>query len=220
MSAVVVPRARAGFVSPYERFSELVFGLIMTLSVTGSLAVASELPGGTREMLVAAVGCNIAWGLVDAVMYLLNQLLERSRNRLLVAAMAASTQEESRKVLLDVLPGPLGSVLTVEELSALRQKLIDGRFPAASQRLTRDDFLAALGIFLWVAVGTLPVALPFAFLQDLYVAMRVSNGIALLLLFVLGLMVGRYSGTRPILSGGVLLLLGVALVSAVIALGG
>ncbi|MEW5738711.1 MAG: hypothetical protein AB1938_07275 [Myxococcota bacterium] len=220
MSAVVVPKARAGIVSPYDRFSELVFGLIMTLSVTGSLAVASELPGGSRELLVAAVGCNIAWGLVDAVMYLLNALLERSRNRLLVAAMAASSPEESRKILLDALPGPLGAVLTVDELNALRQKLIDGRFPAASRRLTREDLLGSVGIFLWVAVGTLPVSLPFAFIADVYVAMRVSNGIALVMLFVLGFMVGRYSGMRPWLSGGVLLLLGIALVGAVIALGG
>ena len=31
-------------------------------------------------MLIGALGCNIAWGLVDAVMFLLAALTERGRN--------------------------------------------------------------------------------------------------------------------------------------------
>jgi len=218
MSHPPIPKVRAGFLNPYDRFSELVFGLVMTLSVTGSMAVATH-GADTHEFLWAAIGCNVAWGLVDAVMYLLTALLERKRNKLLVDAMKVATPEEGLKIQADALPAPFIAVLTPEESDNLRKKLVDGRFPA-SMGLVRDDFLASLGVFLWVVVGTLPVSLPFAFIRELNVAMRVSNGIAIVLLFVLGFMAGRYSGLGPWRAGGTMLALGLALVAAVMALGG
>ena len=32
-----------------------------------------------REMLVAALGCNVAWGIIDGVLYLSGKLFERAR---------------------------------------------------------------------------------------------------------------------------------------------
>jgi len=47
---------------PYERISEVLFGLIMVLTFTGSLSVA-EAQGHraeVRTMLIGALGCNLA----------------------------------------------------------------------------------------------------------------------------------------------------------------
>ena len=65
--------------TPLERFGETVFGLIMVLTITGSISVAEAGHAEIHTMLVGAVGCNLAWGIVDAVMYLLGSLLERGR---------------------------------------------------------------------------------------------------------------------------------------------
>jgi hypothetical protein len=43
----------------------------MALSFTGSLSVAESGREEIRTMLVGAIGCNTAWGIVDAVMYLI-----------------------------------------------------------------------------------------------------------------------------------------------------
>ncbi|HEY4649591.1 MAG TPA: hypothetical protein VIG95_10785, partial [Gemmatimonadales bacterium] len=76
------------------------------------------------------------------------------------------------------------------------------------------------GVFLMVFLATLPVALPFLFFHEAHVALRVSNGIALLMLFVGGYIIGRHGMRRPWASGLVTLGVGVLLVWATIALGG
>ena len=54
---------------PSERIAEVVFGLIMFLTITGSLRVAAAGPEDVDTMLVNALGCNLAWGIIDAVLY-------------------------------------------------------------------------------------------------------------------------------------------------------
>ena len=51
---------------PIERSSEVLFGLIMVLTFTGSLRITGADRDSVRTMLVAALGCNLAWGMIDA----------------------------------------------------------------------------------------------------------------------------------------------------------
>ena len=55
--------------SPIERVSEVLFGLIMVLTFTGSLSAAESGEAEVRAMLVGAIGCNLAWALIDVIMY-------------------------------------------------------------------------------------------------------------------------------------------------------
>ena len=64
---------------PIDRLSEVLFGLIMVLTFTGSLSVVGAGREDVRTMLVGALGCNLAWGLIDAVFYLMGCLAEKER---------------------------------------------------------------------------------------------------------------------------------------------
>lgn len=57
---------RTRILYPLERYSEIVFGLIMVLSFTGALSVAEVGREDIRIMLLGAIGCNLAWGIIDA----------------------------------------------------------------------------------------------------------------------------------------------------------
>src|SRR3954467_9923935 len=82
---------------PVQRVSEVLFGLIMVLTFTGSLSVAEAGREDVRAMLIAALGCNLAWGLIDAVLYLLGCLAEKSRNLITFRAIRkAPTQNAQR----------------------------------------------------------------------------------------------------------------------------
>src|SRR5688572_31485508 len=74
-------RSSRPFLEPIERLSEVLFGLIMVLTFTGSLSVATADRAEVRTMLIGALGCNLAWGLVDGVMYMLGVLAERGSAR-------------------------------------------------------------------------------------------------------------------------------------------
>ena len=62
---------------PGERIAEVLFGLIMVLSFTGSLSVADAGRDDVRTMLIGALGCNIAWGIIDGILYLMDCLSRR-----------------------------------------------------------------------------------------------------------------------------------------------
>ena len=65
---------------PVERLSEILFGLIMALTITGAVSVATADRFTIRTTLFAALGCNLAWGIIDAGMYLMARLGERGRD--------------------------------------------------------------------------------------------------------------------------------------------
>src|SRR5262245_16586169 len=73
--------AGGGLLNPVERSAEVLFGLIMAVTILGSLSIAHAGSTEVHTAAVAALGCNIAWGLVDAVMYLVRTLTERARVR-------------------------------------------------------------------------------------------------------------------------------------------
>ena len=86
--------------------------------------------------------------------------------------------------------------------------------------LTGRDLLGALGVFLLVFLATFPVILPFLFpIEPLY-ALRLSNAVAVMMLFALGCWLGRYTGQWPIVTGAAAVALGSALVGLTILLGG
>ncbi len=51
----------------------------MVLTFTVSLRVARADRTQVHEMLIGALGCNLAWGLIDAIMYLMSSVSERGQ---------------------------------------------------------------------------------------------------------------------------------------------
>ena len=75
-------------------------------------------------------------------------------------------------------------------------------------------------MFLLVFCSTFPVVIPFLVFSTAQVALRVSNLIALVMLFCLGYWLGQHGGYPPWQTGLSMVLLGVVLVGIAIALGG
>ena len=214
------PDIPAPVLSPIDRVSEVIFGLIMALTFTGTLSVATADRNEVREMLIGALGCNIAWGLVDAVMYLLATLTERRRSLALLREMRNRPGRDlAHRLIADALPPVIASTMEPAELDVIRARLERLPEPSAAS-LSLGDFRAAFAVFLLVFLATLPVALPFAVFHEAHRALRVSNGIALVMLFVGGYYLGRHAEAHPLRTGAATLAVGVLLVWVTIALGG
>ncbi len=210
-----------GVLSPYDRGSEMLFGLIMALTITGALSVTSATPQETRALFASTLCCNVAWGFVDAVLYVMNSVLGRGRRLLLDRALREGADPaELRSFLADVLPEHVAAGLSTADLQAVRKAVATHPDLHAPARIQGEDLLAALGVFLVVVASTFPVALPFLLIQDVALAKTVSRGLSLALLFAGGYAVGRYSGVRPVWMGLAMLAVGAVLVAAVTALGG
>jgi hypothetical protein len=210
-----------GILDPVDRSSEIIFGLIMALTFTGSLSVATSGRSDVREMLIAALGCNLAWGLVDTVMYAITAVVARARRRTLVQAVQQTTDvARAAHWVRRALPEGLEEVMDDAGVTNLVRRL--RALPPVQQiaLLHMADLREACMAGLLVFLATFPVAIPFMLIQDAGVALRVSNGVAVAMLFVCGAGLARASGLRAWLLGGVMVVLGVVLVVITMALGG
>ena len=204
---------------PMDRISEVLFGLIMVLTFTCTLGVATATDIEVQAMLVGALGCNLAWGIIDGGVYLIARLSERGRAILSWRAARAADAGAARRIVADALPPPVASVLEPAQLELIRQRLSQLPEPARPQ-LTRSDWLGAAGICLLSFLSTFPVVIPFLLFGEARFALRVSNAVAIALLFLCGFMLGRYAGFRPMSMGLCVVALGGAMVAVAIALGG
>jgi len=206
---------------PADRVSEVLFGLIMVLTFTGSLSVAEAGHEDIRTMLVGALGCNLAWGLIDAVFYLMGCLAEKSHGLLMLRAVRESTDpQRAQRLIADALPARVASILEPAELESMRVRLKQLPEPPGRAGLSLDDGRGALQVFLIVFLSTFPVVIPFIVMSDAVPALRVSNAIAVVLLFAAGYVYARITGRRPVWVGIAMVVLGSILVSITIALGG
>jgi len=213
-------RAPRRVLDPLDRLSEVLFGVLMALSFTGSIAIATSGREDIREMLIGAIGCNTAWGLVDAVMYLVTTLVERHRGLALLHAVRSETDAaRAHRGIAGSMPPVVAALVRAPELEHVRAGLAAMTvLPRAG--LKGRDLVGALGVFLLVFLSTLPVAVPFLLPVEALRALRISNGVAIVMLFGVGWRLGKYAGIRPWAMASAMVAIGVALVGATLALGG
>lgn len=216
----------AKHLDPGTRMGEILFGLIMTLTFTlgAGLMLEEEGAGGARQLLIATVGCNLAWGLIDGVFYVLGQLFERARlRRVAIAVQQAASEEDALGLVADEFDEALGAVTSQSERAGLYRSVVENvrSLPAVPRAaVRREDLLGGLASGWLVFACSFPAALPFLFIDDPLVALRVSNALLLGLLFFVGYRTARLTLAKPWLVGSVFLLAGLLLVLISIALGG
>ncbi len=206
---------------PMDRISEVLFALIMVLTFTCSFSVAEAGREEVRTLLIGALGCNLAWGIIDAALYLMGSFSTVGQKILKFRAMRqAADPVEARQIIANALPPVLVSVLSPADLEHMRENLSKVRNLPVRPHLTKDDWLGAAGVFLLVVLATLPVLVPFAVIDNAKLGLRISNGIAIGMLFLTGYAFGHHSGLRPATMGIAMVVLGSALVGITILLGG
>lgn len=218
--ATLADAAPEPVLSPVDRVCELCFGLFMALTFLGAVSAATAGQEAGRVMFYTALGCNLAWGLADAVMYLVRTLTHRARRRALATAIRSDADvAQGVRLLRAELDGVMRTLVSDAELGAVRSRLAG--LPSLPERthLGGADYGAAFGIFVLVVLGTLPVALPFLVFET-RTALVVSRILTLAILFACGLALGRHAGGGGWKSGLAMTMVGVALTAAIIALGG
>ena len=206
---------------PSERISEILFGLIMALTVTGTTSVVTADRFQIRTMLIAALGCNVAWGIIDAGMYLMARLFERGSNALLLRKIReAPDNQTAHRAIADALPPLLAAIFQPAQLELIREGLRRVPDSETRPRLTGRDWLGALGICILVILATFPVVMPFLIFENPQSALRISNAIAVALLFFCGFIIALHAGLRPWAMALVMVAVGASLVGIAITLGG
>lgn len=215
-----VPR----YLDPASRVGEILFGLIMVLTVTLTAGLTvKEGPEGVHQLLVAAIGCNIAWGIIDAVMYIMNCVIVRSgKVRLVEAVQQAPNPQTALTLVQNEIEPELQELLDPQDAERLSQDVLKHieRAKISKKTLTKEDFYGAFACFWLVFVSCLPAAIPFFIFSQPHFALRVSNFLLIVLLFLVGRKWAQHAGTSQLAAGSVMVAIGLALVGLAVLLGG
>jgi hypothetical protein len=212
------------YLEPADRVAELICGLTMVLTFTLATGININFDRqGARELLVAAIGCNLAWGVIDGVVYILSSLTKRKHYMNFFTRIRHTPDEnEALGVIRDEMDTLFEPVASEPERRRLYQTVFSMRdkseFPEV--RLTADELRGGLAVFAVNVLVIAPVLIPFLVFSKPHLALRVSNALLILLLFIAGYSWGKQSGFNRWLGGASLMLLGLLLVGVAILLGG
>jgi hypothetical protein len=204
---------------------EALFGLIMTFTFTlgADLIIQEQGREGARQIVIAILGCNLAWGLIDGVLYVLGCAFERGRlHRIGYEVRATPSPLRARELVaaeLDELLVPLTDVQQRDSLYAAIVQRVKAE-SIAPRPVTRRDLLGGLESGLLVFACSFPAVLPFLLFDEPQFALRVSNTILLALLYYLGYRHAKHTLARPWIAGLAFMLAGLLLVAVAIQLGG
>ncbi|HEX4796081.1 MAG TPA: VIT1/CCC1 transporter family protein, partial [Humisphaera sp.] len=176
-----------------------------------------------HALLIAVLGCNIAWGIVDAATYILGNLMTRgARARLILAVKQRPDDPHTAEVVTSRIDALIGDLLTPAQHQQLHQWILQGAADAEPEptRLKKEDLYTGLACFLIVFGAAIPVLVPFILIRNEAVALRVSNGLILAMLFGVGWRWARFANLSRVRTGLSLLGLGLVLVLITIVLGG
>ena len=213
------------YVDPGETLAEVLFGLIMALTIISGAEIfsaPSELDA--HQLVLAVVGCNLAWGVIDAVLYVLGSMFYRSQRARFFRGLRIARSEAEALAAIQEEFGLEDEPLAIppEDRTRLYRSILALSVHAAPARvkLRRRDFVSAILVFVLVSATALPGVIPFLLLGDTYLALRVSNAVLILLLLVVGYWWAHYTDARPWRAALAILLLGVSMVSVAVTLGG
>jgi VIT1/CCC1 family predicted Fe2+/Mn2+ transporter len=207
---------------PVDRLGEVLFGLIMALGFTGAVRLQQE-EADNRALFIGIFGCNLAWAIVDGVMYVINAVFERGRKARLAREVRDAPNDE---VALQRIGSELDDRLELLTTSAEREQIhrwvleLLRRDRSDLPHLRASDVLGGVAVALTIMLATFPVVVPFLVVPNPNLAVRISHWIALAELFSLGVWWGRTVGARPFRLAAGLTLVGAVLVLITIALGG
>jgi VIT1/CCC1 family predicted Fe2+/Mn2+ transporter len=212
-------------IDPSDALAEALFGLIMALSFTiGARLVMGDEGLNAQELVLATLGCNVAWGIIDAVLFLLGVRLQRS-NRAGFFEKIKNAHDEASALAAIAAELSIGNEpLRLksgdhDELHRLILALAKRGSPL-NAALSKDDLLGAFIVFVIVAATAVPATIPFLIIADDFLALRVSNLLLIALLYATGHGWARFSAAPPFWVGTALTFLGLALVAVALMLGG
>ena len=212
------------YLDPSETLLEILFGLIMALTLTAGARLLSERhevdPTGLAGGLL---GCNVAWGIIDAVFYLLGTTFNRNQRVQFVRRLrSAASQDEAIAAIKEEFGLEGEPAMRASDKEAFYKSLVDlfGHAAAVRARFRREDFVAAALIVPLVSMTAIPGVVCLFLIGDAFLALRVANVVQICLLFLVGFGWAHYSGGSPCRAGLTIGLLGTGLVLISVALGG
>jgi hypothetical protein len=214
----------ADYLGRFWYSSEPMFGVIMVVCFTSILRaypIIAEKVIGT--VLLSALFCCVAWGLVDGIFYAWEAHYELDRKRKLLALVQAPNDpKETRELVEDDLGDTIVDLMDEkdkEEIYQIVEKNVSGI--DLGRVSIKEDIVTVLIAFGLVVGSSIIVMLPFLLFSPVMTALTISNITGIFLLFVMGFWREEDKRiTKKLITGGLTALVALIITIVTIVLGG
>jgi hypothetical protein len=161
------PEINKRLLNPVDRISEVIFGLIMVLTFTCTYQCGTSGQSGDKRNVIRRNRLQYCLGTGGCGNVYCNSTYRKRTGRSILRYIRKTNNEnKARDFIADALPPVIASVLQSDTLENIRKSLLTIPESNLKIKLTWTDFKIAFAIFLLVFLSTLPVALPFAFIDN------------------------------------------------------
>ncbi len=190
-----------------NRLSEWFYGVVMVAAITGLINTGFPPDAETlRYMLIAALGVNVAWGIIDGVTSMYSGLVNRADYLSIANAFRGDRGDpEKRGQVAKMLQGTIVENLPPEEQEKVVDMIGAGdvvtgmKYPA-----TRADWNVAIAIILIDFILIFPVVIPFIVMENVRLAVLLSHSVAIVLVALNAAIWAKYLGLNMVKSGAII----------------
>jgi hypothetical protein len=214
----------ANYIDLSEQLSTVFFGLVMVLTCTlGQAKLVEESEDETYDLLWGALGCNLAWGIITGIMFIMDEMFARARTVAWMRSVRSTTGDADALLLIqDELDSQMEPLTSEQERAGLYQDIsrtVKNVEPAPAG-FQRGDLIGAICVCWLVFLTAIPAVVPFLFINDRVLALRLSNLLSIAMLFLVGYCWGRATETNRWVASLGMTTVGIAAVGIAEALGG
>jgi VIT1/CCC1 family predicted Fe2+/Mn2+ transporter len=202
---------------------EIIAGLFMVLIMINGLKLFSkDSPSINRLFFVfLIVAVNLLWGLFDGLMLIFTNLLEEGRYNKMISRVKSSDKKLATELIKNELDDTIISRCdkgTKEQLiETVLNNLSSTQAILKKPKIFKDDIIAALICTFFVFLPCIVILPFFLLINNLTLAILVSNIIGLGLLFAFGYKLGSCTDRNKIITGMIIMLIGLIIIIAAIA---
>jgi VIT1/CCC1 family predicted Fe2+/Mn2+ transporter len=224
-------RRPTDYLYPHERLVEILYGLVIALTITSAVRVITG--GGTLDiklMVTTSLGAGLSWGIIDAMLYILVVMFQKHRyTRIASKISSAKDESEALATIQEDLEDSLVGTLDAEDQKSVYRLVLHAQRRSSKANyihqpkyisITREDVFGAGQVFFAMLLATLVVVVPLLIIEPPHLAVLTSNIVAFVVLFIVGFSWAKHTNIRKTLFGSVLVSLGVAIVGISLILGG
>lgn len=197
----------------------MLCGVIMVLVMIGYLKLSLQEGGSEFQkiMLFVPLGCNAAWGIIDGIMYVLINLRDRGNKSKLLTMIKSSKDQNDAIAAIKKKYGDssLMNLLNKDTQMNVYQEIYTSLTNATIEKpkgVSKADVRTVLLTLIVVTSIGVPLIIPFILFNDVWLAIRISHVIGLVMLFSIGYWWAKVASRHRIRSAVALTILGVAIV--------
>lgn len=210
------------WLSPGQRLSELFYGVVMAVILTGMINVGLPPTESTLRLLLFGVfAVNISWGVIDGVTSMYGGLANRADfSRTANEFRTDPASPEKREAVSRALQGTI-----VENLDGAGQAavvdLIGAGKPVPRQRYppSREDWYAALATVIIDFVLVFPVMAPYFIFNTVRWAVFVSHSVSIIMLAAIAVIWAKQLNLNTTKAGVIIAIISFVMIYSTYAIG-